>query len=93
MKKNIDVEELKFPIGEFEKPKDIASNQIDLWINEIKLFPSRLNDLVKNLTETELNWKYRPNRWTIKQVVHHCADSHMNSFIRFKLALTEMLQL
>jgi len=85
MKEKIDIKKLKFPIGEFERPKNITSNQIDLWINEIQLFPSRLNKLVMDLTDTELNWKYRPDGWTIKQIVHHCADSHMNSFVRFDL--------
>ncbi len=89
MKKEIDIEKLKYPIGEFEKPEVIPSAQIKDWITEIELYPSRVSELIKDFTEVELNWQYRPNGWTIQQVVHHCADSHMNSFIRFKLSLTE----
>ena len=80
---------LQFPIGEFAKPTNIDSTTINQWIEEIENFPARLNELTSNLTKEQLNWKYRPKGWSIKQVVHHCADSHMNSLIRFKLALTE----
>jgi len=51
--------------------------------------PKSIVSVTNNLSEIELNYKYRPDGWTIKQVVHHCADSHINSIIRFKLALTE----
>jgi hypothetical protein len=87
METNID--ELKYPIGKFQKPTSISTVQIDDWIRTIEEFPQKLNTEVKNLTEIELAKQYRPGAWTIKQIVHHCADSHMNSFIRFKLALTE----
>ena len=80
---------LKFPIGEFIKPDNINTNQISKWIDDIESFPNKINQLTDNLTIEQLNWRYRPEGWTIKQVVHHCADSHMNSIIRFKLALTE----
>lgn len=89
----IELDKLKYPIGNFEKPtaknteerKDLVWN----WKNDISNFPSRLTALVSTLTLEELNWKYRPNGWTIKQVIHHCSDSHINALIRFKLALTE----
>jgi len=80
---------LKFPIGEFHKPELINTKLIKEWIEVIALFPNKITALTKGLTSEELNWKYRPEGWTIKQVVHHCADSHMNSLIRFKLTLTE----
>lgn len=80
---------LKYPIGEFIKPEIISNEILDQWITTIKKFPEELFSEVQNLTEKELGYKYRPNGWNIHQVVHHCADSHMNSFIRFKLALTE----
>jgi hypothetical protein len=83
------LEKLKYPIGKFNWPEKIREDQTRIWIKEIELFPTRLIELIKELSENELNWKYRPDGWTIKQVVHHCADSHMNSFIRFKLSLTE----
>ncbi|WP_040248671.1 YfiT family bacillithiol transferase [Psychroserpens mesophilus] len=80
---------LKFPIGEFTKPEHISDHEISQWIAHIESFPSKVKELTDDLTVNQLNWKYRPEGWTIKQVVHHCADSHMNSLIRFKLALTE----
>jgi DinB family protein len=84
-----EIEKLKFPLGKFEKPAMIQDSKILEWIRQIELFPARLTDLVNGLTIAELDWQYRPDGWTIKQLVHHCADSHMNSFIRFKLTLTE----
>lgn len=83
------LEKLKYPIGEFNKPKTIDAQLIEKWISDIEIFPSSIIELVSNLSPEELNYPYRPNGWNIKQVVHHCADSHMNSMIRFKLALTE----
>lgn len=81
--------QLKYPIGEFEKPKQITETIITNWITTIKAFPEQLEHTIKDLTKVQLNYKYRPNGWTIKQVIHHCADSHINSLLRFKLALTE----
>ncbi len=80
---------LRFPIGKFKKPDSISTKEIEQWISEIEFFPSRLQELIGGLNDASLEWKYRPNGWSVKQVVHHCADSHMNSFIRFKLCLTE----
>jgi hypothetical protein len=81
--------QLKYPIGEFSKPHLITSQDLKSWIRSIDALPSSIETIVKGLSEEELNYKYRPDGWTIKQVVHHCADSHINSIIRFKLALTE----
>jgi len=80
---------LKFPIGEFTKPNHINNHQISNWIADIECFPNKIKQLTNDLSVEQLNWQYRPEGWTIKQVVHHCADSHMNCIIRFKLALTE----
>ena len=85
----MDIEKFKFPIGKFEKPTIITRDILNTWIAEISTFPERLSKAVINLTEEQLNTPYRPEGWTIKQVVHHCADSHMNSLIRLKLTLTE----
>ena len=84
-----EIRTLQYPIGTFQKPEIIDEQAIALWINDIELFPSKISYCVKELDLEILNWKYRPGGWSIKQVVHHCADSHMNAFIRFKLALTE----
>ena len=85
----MDIEKLKYPIGKFEKPTTITKDILKIWISDISTFPKKLSTEVLNLTNKQLDTQYRPNGWTIRQVVHHCADSHMNSFIRFKLALTE----
>ena len=84
-----ELEQLKFPIGIYNIPESITSENIKQWIEDIEAFPEVIHKLTKDLTTEELSWKYRPNGWSIKQVVHHCVDSHMNSIIRFKLALTE----
>ncbi|NMM47937.1 YfiT family bacillithiol transferase [Marinigracilibium pacificum] len=85
----MELEQLKYPIGKYSKPESITSSILNSWIDDIESFPDQLHNLVEDLTEEQLNWRYRPGGWTIKQVVHHCADSHINSIIRFKLALTE----
>lgn len=81
--------DLKYPIGKYSVPESYSHQAIDSWIDTIAKFPIEIRKLTKDLSLTQLNWQYRPEGWTIKQVVHHCADSHMNSFIRFKWTLTE----
>lgn len=80
---------LRFPIGKFKKPEFITSEIVADWIKIIKHFPNEISSEVINLSEYQLLYKYRAGSWNIKQLVHHCADSHLNSFIRFKLSLTE----
>ena len=82
-------EQLQFPIGRFTLPSAVTEHEISLAIERIAEFPQVLKETVTRLPETKLNTPYRPGGWTVRQVVHHCADSHMNAFIRFKLALTE----
>lgn len=81
--------DLKYPIGQFTTPEKIDEDMIGSWIADIASFPERLSKTVSSLSDQQLNTPYRPDGWTIRQVVHHCADSHMNSLIRFKLTLTE----
>ncbi len=83
------IEQLKYPIGKFQKPTTITKENLESWIADISSFPSRLSNAVINLNDEQLDTPYRPEGWTIRQVVHHCADSHMNSLMRLKLALTE----
>lgn len=83
------LEQLKYPIGKFERPEIITKDILAKWVSEISIFPTKLIDEVNHLTDEQLDTQYRPDGWTIRQVVHHCADSHMNSLIRLKLALTE----
>ncbi len=84
-----DSDHLHYPIGKFSAPENIDEAQIEQWIRSIEQFPKRLAQEVNALSQAELEKTYRPGGWSIRQIVHHCADSHMNSFIRFKLALTE----
>ncbi|MDQ1151423.1 YfiT family bacillithiol transferase [Sphingobacterium zeae] len=84
-----ELEKLRYPIGRFAIPDAIDHTLLNDWIKTITDFPARLKSEVGDLTDDMLEKRYRPEGWTIRQVVHHCADSHMNSFIRFKLALTE----
>lgn len=86
---SLDLEQLKYPIGKFVRPASISEIKILEWIETIENLPETLTNLTKDLTIEQLHWPYRPDGWNIKQVVHHLADSHMNSIIRFKLTLTE----
>lgn len=81
--------DLRFPIGPFKCDEKITLSQVELWINEIQNLPSNLRSVVGKLDDSQLDVPYRQGGWTIRQVVHHIADSHMNAYIRFKLALTE----
>ena len=86
---NEELDVLKFPVGIYQIPKVITVAHIVNWIAVLEAFPKQLKFLTKDLNSTELNYKYRPNGWTIKQVIHHIADSHHHSYIRFKWAMTE----
>ncbi len=83
------IETLRFPIGKFEAPPILTQELTDGYIKDIERFPARLKQVVNGLDDSQLDTPYRPDGWTIRQVVNHLADSHMNSLIRFKLALTE----
>lgn len=83
------MEHLKYPIGQFKRPLVIKPAKIEKWIAEIEAVPSQMRALTENLSEEELELPYRPGGWTIRQVVHHTVDSHINSYVRFKWALTE----
>lgn len=84
-----DIEQKKFPIGTFEVPENICDITLDEYIKVIKDFPGKLKNLIEDFSDDQLDTQYRPGGWTVRQLVNHIADSHINSFIRFKLALTE----
>ncbi|KUJ60421.1 hydrolase [Flavobacteriaceae bacterium CRH] len=84
-----DLEKLKYPIGKFEIPTAYTTNYIADKIQIIESFPEKLKKETIYLTDQQLNTPYRPGGWTVRQVIHHCAESHMNCFIRLKWALTE----
>lgn len=80
---------LQYPIGEFVVPTQISIDDRNQWITDIEQLPHLLTNALDDLSKPLIDTSYRPGGWTARQVVHHLADSHMNSFIRFKLALTE----
>ncbi|MFD2291164.1 DinB family protein [Mariniflexile gromovii] len=71
---------LRYPIGQFTKPENIEKSLLDNWIEIIGSFPSVLNNTLEAISENQLDMPYRKDGWTVRQVVHHCADSHMNAF-------------
>src|SRR6267143_6452537 len=83
------LETLRYPIGKFNFNHDAGNSEIKKWIRDIEKHPANLKKAVKGLNEKKLNTPYREGGWTVKQVVHHVADSHMNAYMRVKLALTE----
>lgn len=86
---NSELEKLKYPIGKFSAPEVYTPDLIKSYIEILEGFPAKISGEVKNLSQEQLDTPYRPGGWTIRQVVHHCADSHMNALVRFKLTLTE----
>ena len=83
------LDKLKYPIGLFNCPENISKPDVESWISILEHFPERLEQLVSSLTDDQLDTPYRQEGWTIRQVIHHVADSHHHSYIRFKWALTE----
>ena len=81
--------DLSYPIGRFEMPADVTPETRGRAIEEIAALPSRLRDAVAGLSDPQLDTPYRPGGWTVRQVVHHVADSHMNAVVRMKVAQTE----
>ena len=85
--------DLRYPIGQFSFPDSTTpaqrQAQIQTWIREIAAAPRELRAAVTGLSGEQLDTPYRPGGWTVRQVTHHVPDSHMNAFVRLKLALTE----
>ena len=82
------MEDLRYPIGKYIS-QPFSDKQLNEWLIDITNLPQHLENAVINLDEAQVNTPYRPEGWTVKQLVHHVADSHMNAYIRFKLGLTE----
>lgn len=82
-------DDLRYPIGRFEHDGPITDQQLALWVGQIDELPARMRRAVEGLTDEQLDTRYRPGGWTVRQVVHHVPDSHLNAYVRFKWALTE----
>jgi hypothetical protein len=83
------MEELKYPVGVYQLPQSITPAERRSWMDEIASTPLELRAAVRGLSEAQLDTPYRPGGWTVRQVVHHVPDSHMNCFLRMKFALAE----
>jgi hypothetical protein len=81
--------DLQYPIGKFQWGGAITDAQREKLIEQIEQAPTQLRQAVAGLTEEQVDAPYRPDGWTVRQVVHHLSDSHMNAYVRFRLALTE----
>jgi hypothetical protein len=81
--------DLSYPVGRFQKETELTAERRCALIEGIAKLPRDMRAAVSGLTDSQLDTPYRPGGWTVRQVVHHVPDSHMNAYIRFKLALTE----
>lgn len=84
-----DTDDLRYPIGRFRAPASSNAEDRAAQIDTLRRLPERLREAVNGLSDSQLDTPYRDGGWTVRQLVHHIADSHANSYVRFKLALTE----
>lgn len=80
---------LRYPIGAFDADQPFDPGRVAAWIDAIAHFPPSLSAVCTGLDDADLERRYRPGGWTVRQVIHHIGDSHLNSYIRFKWALSE----
>lgn len=83
------IEQLKYPVGKYKAPTEFSQDAAQKSIDFLIAFPAILKQTVNGFTEAQLQTPYREGGWTVKQLLHHIPDSHMNAYIRFKLGLTE----
>ena len=81
--------DMRYPVGKFESRSKLNADERLTMIEQIAAAPARMRDAVRGLSESQLNTPYRDGGWTVRQVVHHVPDSHLNGYTRLKLALTE----
>lgn len=79
----------RYPIGRFTHNGPVTGTELTAWIDQLEALPAQLRAAVVGLTDAQLDTPYRPDGWTVRQVVHHVADSHVNAYVRFKWTLTE----
>jgi len=85
----VNEDDVKYPVGRYQPPEFISPGHRAAWIEQMAELPAQLSKAVAGLDDAQLDTPYRPAGWTIRQVVHHLPDSHLNSYTRFRLALTE----
>ena len=81
--------DLRYPVGKFAYDGSLSEDQKQKFLDDISHAPANLRAAVSGLSEQQLDTPYRPDGWTVRQVLHHVPDSHLNAYVRFKLALTE----
>ena len=81
--------DVKFPIGKLQVPEKVTLENVQEWLKQIQTYTTRLRDVVDTVSEEDLNKTYREGAWTVRQLVHHIADSQLNMYQRLKLALTD----
>lgn len=81
--------DVKFPIGQMQVPEQVTNEDVKKWLNEINSYTTRLRKVVDSLDDEDLNKTYREGSWTVRQLVHHIADSQLSLYHRLKMALTE----
>lgn len=83
------MDKIRYPTGKFEYSEPVSENDLRYLIKDLRTLPDRLRQEVKNLDDSQLDTPYRDKGWTVRQVIHHLPDSHLNGYVRIKLALTE----
>jgi len=81
--------DVRYPIGELQVPENVTLENVQEWLNKIETYTVRLRETVGSLSDEELSKTYREGAWTVRQLVHHIADSQLNMYQRLKLALTD----
>jgi hypothetical protein len=85
----MDTPDLRYPVGEFSFPESVSAQELAVFIDHIAATPARMREAIAGLSDSQLDTPYRPGGWTVRQLAHHVPDSHINSYMRFRLALTE----
>jgi hypothetical protein len=83
------LEKLRYPIGKYNPPTIINPTLLEEWIENLASLPKEIAEITLNLSEKALDIPYRPDGWTVRQLIHHLADSHINAYTRVRLTLTE----
>jgi len=85
----MDTPDLRYPVGQFRFPESVSAQELAVFIQQIAETPARMRAAIAGLSDSQLETPYRPGGWTVRQLAHHVPDSHINSYMRFRLALTE----